>query len=199
MPGTGEQMTPSEWAVLALLDEGPTHGFAIARAMGEDGEIGRVWSMRRPRVYYSIEALIRQGLAHPAKTEASRAGPHRTVLRITPAGHRAVTTWLGTPVDHIRDARSLLLLKLLFLDRRAADPRPLLSAQQERFESIAQRLQTAVSEACGFDRTLLRWRLENATAALRFIETIGVDLTSPSVASARAPIPGTRSPARRTR
>jgi len=165
-------MTPSEWAVLALLAEGPTHGFAIARAMAEDGEIGRVWSLRRSRVYYAIEALVRRELVRPTRTVASRSGPARTVLRITPAGRRVLTGWLSAPVEHVRDARSLLLLKLLFLERADADPRPLLDAQRERFEGITERLQDAVSAASGFDRTLLRWRLENATAALRFIEAV---------------------------
>jgi len=165
-------MPPSEWAVLALLAEGPTHGFALARAMAEDGEIGRVWSLRRPRVYYAIEALTRRGLARPDRTVPSRSGPDRTVLRITPAGRRAVTEWLGTPIEHIRDARSLLLLKLLFLDRRGSDPGPLLAAQRERFERIADRLQNSVNETRGFDQTLLRWRLETATAALRFIDSV---------------------------
>lgn len=165
-------MTPSEWAVLALLAEGPTHGFAIARAMAEDGEIGRVWSLRRPRVYYSIEALIRHGMARADRTVPSRSGPDRTVLRITPTGRLAVTEWLDTPVEHIRDARSQLLLKLLFLDRREADPAPLLDAQRTRFEQIAQRLRGAVDHADGFDRTLLVWRLETATAALHFIDAI---------------------------
>ena len=135
-------MPASEWAVLALLAEGPTHGFAIARAMAEGGEIGKVWS-GPPRVYYAIEALARRGLARPAKTEASRTGPHRTVLGITPSGLGAITTWLATPVEHIRDARSLLLLKLLFLDRQGADPRPSPDAQRARFESIADRLARA--------------------------------------------------------
>lgn len=165
-------MTASEWAVLALLAEGPTHGFAIARALAEDGEIGRVWSLRRPRVYYAIETLTRQGLARPTRTVASRSGPTRTVLSATQPGRRAVTTWLATPIEHVRDARSLLLLKLLFLDRSDADPRPLLSAQRERFESIAERLGAAVDEARGFDQTLLKWRLESATAALRFIDSV---------------------------
>ncbi|MBV9604404.1 MAG: PadR family transcriptional regulator [Solirubrobacterales bacterium] len=172
MPSADEQMPPSEWAVLALLAEGPTHGFALARAMAEDGEIGRVWSLRRPRVYYAIEALTRRGLARPDRTVPSRSGPDRTVLRITPAGRRAVTEWLGTPIEHIRDARSLLLLKLLFLDRRGSDPGPLLAAQRERFERIADRLQKSVNETRGFDQTLLRWRLETATAALRFIDSV---------------------------
>jgi PadR family transcriptional regulator AphA len=173
-------MTPSEWAVLAVLAEGPTHGFAIARAMAEDGDIGRVWSLRRPRVYYAIESLTRQGLAQATGSVPSRTGPERTVLRITPSGRRALSDWLDTPVEHIRDGRSLLLLKLLFLDRSGADPRPLLNAQRERFEGIAERLQTAVNEASGFDRTLLSWRLETATAALRFIEAIFESLGSPA-------------------
>jgi DNA-binding PadR family transcriptional regulator len=122
-------------------------------------------------VYYAIESLTRQRLAQAAGTVASRSGPDRTVLRITPSGRRAVADWLSTPVEHIRDARSLLLLKLLFLDRGGADPRPLLNAQRERFNGIAERLQTAVDAASGFDQTLLRWRLETATAALRFIES----------------------------
>jgi DNA-binding PadR family transcriptional regulator len=162
-------MTPSEWAVLALLAEGPTHGFAVAQAMAEGGEIGRVWSLRRPRVYYAIDALTRKGLARPVGTVPSRSGPDRTVLRITPSGHQTIGAWLTTPVEHIRDARSLLLLKLLFLDRQGADPTPLLAAQRTRFETIAARLQNAIDQADGFDRTLLRWRLETTAAALRFI------------------------------
>lgn len=94
------------------------------------------------------------------------------MLRITPSGARALTDWLAVPVEHIRDTRSLLLLKLLFLDRRDCDPGSLLRAQRTRFQSIADRLQLAVAEAHGFDQALLRWRLESATAALRFIDTI---------------------------
>jgi DNA-binding PadR family transcriptional regulator len=172
LPRTGEQMTPSEWAVLALLAEGPSHGFAIARAVAEDGEIGKVWALRRPRVYYAIEALTRQGLVRTDRTVASRSGPDRTVLRITPAGRRAIADWLGSPVAHVRDARSLLLLKLLFLDRRDLDPTRLLEAQRARFQQIAARLQAAVDEAEGFDQTLVKWRLETAATALRFIDTI---------------------------
>jgi hypothetical protein len=80
--------------------------------------------------------------------------------------------WLDSPVEHIRDGRSLLLLKLLFLERRQADPAPLLHAQRARFEAIAERLETAANEASGFDRTLLCWRLETAAAAQRFIDSL---------------------------
>ena len=171
MPRVRDQLTAGEWAVLALLAEGPTHGFAIARAMAPDGEIGKVWSLPRPRVYYAIDAPTARGFAGPVATVASRSGPHRTVLEVTAPGRRALATWLAAPVEHVRDARSLLLLKLLFLDRSDLDPGPLLRAQRRRFEGLAERLLVAVGEARGFDQTVLSWRLESATAAVRFIDT----------------------------
>ena len=183
---TPDQMTPSEWAVLALLAEGPTHGFAVARAMADDGDIGRVWSLRRPRVYYAIEVLTRLGFARAAETMPSRSGPARTVLRITPSGRRAVTGWLATPVEHVRDARSLLLLKLLFLNRRQIDPGPLLVAQRAHFDSIVERLQGSVDGAHGFDATLLRWRIETAGAAVRFIDAVIDGSSNPTAAAGAA-------------
>jgi DNA-binding PadR family transcriptional regulator len=172
MPRSTEQLSVGEWAVLGLLAEEPTHGFAVARAMAPDGEIGKVWSLPRPRVYHAIDGLTEKGLIEPVGTVASRTGPRRTVLRITPSGRRAVTKWLRAPVQHVRDARSLFLLKLLFLERGARDREPLLRAQRKRFDALADRLATTISEADGFDRTLLRWRLETTTAAVRFIDTL---------------------------
>ena len=81
--------------------------------------------------------------------------------------------WLTTPVEHVRDARSELMLKLLFLDRAGRDPRTLLVAQGERFTAIAAELEAAAEEAEGFARTLALWRLESTRAAVRFVERAG--------------------------
>ena len=167
---TEHELSVSEWAVLGLLAEEPTHGFALARAMQPDGDVGKVWSLPRPRVYHAIDDLARKGLIEPVGTVPSRSGPRRTVLQVTPAGRRALTEWLHTPVDHVRDARSLLLLKLLFLDRGAGDAGRLMRAQRKRFELLADRLATAIAQAEGFDQTLLQWRFETTTAAVRFID-----------------------------
>ena len=170
MARSRDDLGAGEWAVLALLAEQPTHGFAVARAMAADGEIGKVWTMRRPLVYRAIDVLTEAGFGQPAGTEPSTTGPRRTLVEPTPAGRAALTRWLTEPVEHVRDARSLLMLKLLFLGRSKADPAPLLTAQRERFESLAERLADAVGDADGFDRMLLRWRLESTTAAIRFID-----------------------------
>ena len=172
MPRPREDLTAGEWAVLALLAEGPAHGFALARAMAPEGEVGRIWSLRRPLVYRATEQLTERGLARSGKTVPSPKGPQRTVLKVTPAGRRAVAGWLAEPVEHVRDARSLLMLKLLFLARGGGDPAPLLHAQRARFAELAERLTEAVDGADGFDRTLALWRLESTAAALRFVDTM---------------------------
>jgi DNA-binding PadR family transcriptional regulator len=170
MSRSTEDLAAGEWAVLAVLAERPAHGFAVARAMAPDGEIGKVWSLRRPLVYRAINVLCDAGLARSTGTVASRSGPRRTVLEVTPAGRAALRRWLWNPVDHVRDARSLLLLKLLFITRSGRDPRQLLSGQRGRFEALAQRLTVAAETAEGFDAVLVRWRLESTTAAIRFLD-----------------------------
>ncbi|HEY1510457.1 MAG TPA: helix-turn-helix transcriptional regulator [Solirubrobacteraceae bacterium] len=170
MPRSPDDLGAGEWAVLAILAEQPTHGFAVARAMSPDGEIGKVWTMRRPLVYRAIDLLTEAGFARPTATVASSSGPRRTLVEATPAGRRALAGWLAEPVEHVRDARSLLMLKLLFHARGGSDSKPLLTAQRERFDGLARRLAAATDEADGFDQVLLRWRLESTTAAVRFID-----------------------------
>src|SRR5690349_3247687 len=118
MPRPRDELTAGEWALLALLTEQPAHGFALARAMAPDGEVGQVWAVRRPLVYRALETLERMELVRPVRTLPSSTGPQRTILEATPAGKRALKKWLSQPVEHVRDVRSLLMLKLLFLTRR---------------------------------------------------------------------------------
>src|SRR3984957_6937680 len=176
MARTRDELTAGEWATLALLSEQSTHGFALARSMAPDGEVGRVWSLRRPLVYRALETLIGMGLVVPVGTRPSTSGPQRTMLEATPAGRRLLAGWLAQPVTHVRDARSLLMLKLLFLARRHADLEPLLGAQRDQFSRLAEGLSAAADRAEGFDRAILVWRLENTAAANRFTERMLADL-----------------------
>jgi DNA-binding PadR family transcriptional regulator len=170
MARSQHELGAGDWAVLALLAEQPTHGFAVARALAPDGEIGKVWSVRRPLVYRAIDSLSEMGFAAPTGTVPSPSGPRRTVVAATDAGRTAVDAWLVEPVGHVREARSLLMLKLLFLSRRGQDPAPLLNAQRAAFAAHAARLADAAEAADGFDEVLIRWRLESTNAAIRFID-----------------------------
>jgi DNA-binding PadR family transcriptional regulator len=163
-------LAAGEWAVLAVVSEGPTHGFAVAKALGRDGEIGRVWSLSRPLVYRALDHLVDAGLAEKGAAEPSERGPHRTSVRATPVGRRMVRRWLTEPVEHVRDVRSLMMLKLLFIERSGFDPNPLLKAERNLLVPVAAALEQREQAVSGFERTLLQWRLESTRAVLRFLD-----------------------------
>jgi DNA-binding PadR family transcriptional regulator len=163
-------LAPGEWAVLALLCERPAHGWAIASQLTPDGALGGVWTMGRPLVYRSIEILEHRELIEAAGFEPGIRGPNRTILAPTAAGRDALMRWLAEPVDHVRDVRSLLLLKLVFADRLAVDARPMLEAQHDANAAAVAALEQRMPASAGTERILLRFRLESTRAVLRFVE-----------------------------
>jgi PadR family transcriptional regulator AphA len=168
---TAPELSPGEWAVLAFVADAPTHGFAVAKALAADGEVGRVWTLPRPLVYRALDTLQAASLVEPRRVEQGN-GPKRTIVATTRRGRRLVDAWLEQPVEHVRDVRSQLLLKLLFLDRAGRDPSPLLRAQLDELAVLEQALAPKAAQAEGFDRTLALWRLESARAATRALKKL---------------------------
>jgi tRNA-Thr(GGU) m(6)t(6)A37 methyltransferase TsaA len=170
----GPRTEPSlpEWAALGLLCERPAHGWAIVQALRPDGEIGRVFSCTRPLVYRALAQLREAGLAEVRDTSASDAGPARTTLGATRRGRAAFVRWRGETVEHIRDLRSELMLKLLFLDRASLDSAPLLNRQAAVLARAERALEERLDSAGGFERTLALWRLTSSRAALSFVDAL---------------------------
>jgi DNA-binding PadR family transcriptional regulator len=160
-----------EWTVLAVVSEGPTHGFAIAQLTAPGGELGRIWQIPRPVIYRSIGRLLDLGLLTPEAVESGR-GPRRTLYSVTPRGRAAVARWLDTPVRHIREVRSHLLLKLALLDRAGGDPTGLLERQKAILEPIAEAINTETPGTQRFDATLLAWRRATTAATLNFLDDL---------------------------
>ncbi len=179
-------LTLTEWIVLALVGEGPTHGWACVRALRPDGPVGVVWSARGPLVYRAIRLLERAGLI-AATGPAMGRGPSRTVLEITPAGSEGVNEWLIEPVAHIRDLRVELLVKLILHDRRGLDPSLLMLREHERLEPMAVALADRAATAKGADRLVAIWRSTAATAALDFVAKVQTEQETQADPSAIEP------------
>jgi len=165
-------LSTSDWAVLAFLAEGEAHGFRLASVFGPEGELGQIWKIQRPQVYRALEYLVAEDLIRSTRQEEGDAGPPRTVYEVTHEGQAAVKEWLRTPVAHLREGRSDLLLKLAFLTRSGANSRPLLKAQKKVFAQVLKSLEARLETAEGVDRIVLLWRVENARSALNFIEQL---------------------------
>lgn len=172
MPDPAPGLSLTEHAVLALICERPAHGWPIVRALAEDGEIGQIWTVRRGLVYRTIDQLTERRLVAASDTVSGGRGPARTVLRSTPAGRRASRRWLREPVEHVRDLRSELLLKLVLGRRAGIDQHAMLEAQLVVLGTLDRSLDARHKGAEGTDRVLLGFRLETTRAAARFVETL---------------------------
>ncbi len=91
----------------------------------------------------------------------------RTLLTATAAGKRAVDRWLAMPVDHVRDVRTELLLKLVLRQRRGLDLGPLVRAQQRRLGVMLKKLEQPDS-----DDVVSLWRAESAGSVRRFLAAV---------------------------
>ena len=154
----------TEWVVLGLIAERPTHGFALARLLARGGEVGRVWAATRPLTDRAIDQLAADGFIEPVRTEVG-AGPPRTVHRATATGRRALRRWLSQPVAHPREVRAELLVKLLLLERAGKPTGPLLAAQREAFAEVLE-----VTRRASAQDSVSRWRAEQAAAIDRFLQ-----------------------------
>ena len=179
-------MALAEWTVLVLLSQRPAHGFAVSQLTAPDGELGRIWRIPRPVVYRAIGRLQDAGLITPETVEPG-LGPQRTIFAVTPRGRQEAERWLSTPVEHVRDIRSQLLIKLALLYRVGRDPAELLRRQRAALEPIARATQAPGAELDGFDAILLAWRRATAAAALGFLDEIAA--SGPEVSRDRLYVP----------
>jgi DNA-binding PadR family transcriptional regulator len=163
-------LTAGEWSVLALVCEQPAHGWALAATLSRDGDIGAIWSLTRPLVYRALEILQARGLIEVAGPVATNRGPNRTVYRPTKNGRRSIDAWLGQPVEHIRDIRPELLLKLVFAQRNGVDITSMLDAQHALIEEHTSRLERTHANAENGAEILIRYQIEASRGALRFVE-----------------------------
>src|SRR5262245_45255430 len=166
------ELRPGDWAIMALLAEQPSHGWALAETLKPDGEIGAVWHLARPVVYRTLESLEQQGLIEPVALERSPHGPHRVVFTVASRGRGGLYEWLAEPVEHITEIRSLFLLNLVFAARAGIDREPLVRAQRELVEAEATAAELELAGRTDVDRVYGQFRRDEAQAVLGFLDSL---------------------------
>lgn len=167
---TEDQLLLGEWACLGVLYPAPMHGFAVAARLKPTGDVGRVWSLSRALTYRSLDQLSIRGYVHPVAEEPGLAGGNRTILAATRTGRAQLRRWLAAPVVHLRDVRSELLLKLLIAEACDIDISAMLAAQHAHISAMSEVL--AAQVAADPADVVALWRVESASAALRFLERL---------------------------
>lgn len=160
-------LSVTEHAVLGLLAEGQSHGFALSKQLEADADVGRILTVRRPLVYRALDRLVDRGLAEPVSTEKGNSGPNRVIHRVTREGRRELGSWLNRPVAHVREIRIEFLLKIGLLLRAGRSPGPLIAAQRRSLESTLAALDDPVT-----DDHVESWRRHVARAASVFLDEL---------------------------
>lgn len=175
MPSEGPGLSLTEWVVLALLSEAPSHGFAVARTLSRATPLGQVWTVPRPLVYRALGRLEEQGFIVEAGEEPGDPGPRRMVYEATGKGRKAAAQWRSEPVRHLRDVRSAFLAKVL-LRQRANEPLgPLVTEQRAIFAPLFERLADQFQDT-ETDHVIASWRYESSQAVARLLDHLeGLD------------------------
>ncbi len=176
-----QELLLGEWACLGILYPGPTHGFAIAARLKPTGDVGRVWSLSRPLTYRSLDQLSTRGYIHAIGEEPGIAGGNRTILAATRTGRAQLRKWLNTPVAHLRDLRSELLLKLIIADLCDIDVSAMLERQRSHISELADVLREQTTNSTEPVDVVALWRSESSEGALRFLDRLSGSVSrSPS-------------------
>lgn len=170
------RMSVTEFAVLGVLAEGPSHGFAVSKLLNHEANLGRVFTVRRPLVYRALDRLVETGHAEAVSTEKGDAGPNRVIHRITPQGRRRLRRWLGQPVSHVRDLRIEFLLKLALLRRAGKSPVSLIRDQRAALSSTLTALDDPGADP---EDHVELWRRHSAAAAAAYLDNLETHYTLP--------------------
>jgi PadR family transcriptional regulator AphA len=149
--------------VLALVVHTPGHGWAIHEELAPTGEIGRAWTLSRQLVYRAIDTLVEDGLVKRA-TPKDGGGADKVIISATALGKRANAKWLDTPVTHLRDVRTELVVKIMLREKFGLVLSPFIDSQQKVFDPLIAAINADTS-----DSPVNVWRKESANAVARYL------------------------------
>jgi DNA-binding PadR family transcriptional regulator len=110
---------PIQHAVLALLDDGPTHGYELKGRF--EAAIGPQWGrLNIGHLYQTLDRLSRDGYVTSERVP-NDVRPDRRVFALTDAGREELARWLEQPAERTTGYRDELFFKLLVASRAGAE------------------------------------------------------------------------------
>jgi PadR family transcriptional regulator AphA len=162
---------PVEYAALGCLADSRMHGYELQRTLSR--RVGSLWRIASSQLYNVLHRIEEDGWIDSTR-ESDSARPSRTVYRITPKGEAAFESWLGAPVEHLRDIRVEFLAKIYFARRRGHEvATKLVAAQMDVLESLEAGLARRVgleSDDEVFGRIVVSFRRKRVRSMIEWLE-----------------------------
>ncbi|MCK9519167.1 MAG: PadR family transcriptional regulator [Dehalococcoidia bacterium] len=163
------RLLPAEHAVLAMLREGPMHGYEMARLF-ESPELQLICPVEQSSLYTYLRNLEAPGFVTWSERRVG-ARPPRKMYELTEVGRAEVERWLRTAVERLREVRMDFLLKLFFL--RQFDREAELQLIQDQIDVCERYLQSldAVEVVSEFHMLALDSKRSAAVGTLNWLRT----------------------------
>ena len=128
--------------ILALLEEGPSHGWQMKSCI--EAALGPEYGgLNRGYIYEVIHKIEREGLITTRVEPQAGPRPDRSVHEITGAGREQLTRWLGEPVRPSAGFRDEFVQKVLAASLRGTDElRQFCRLQRQALLAESKTLQT---------------------------------------------------------
>ena len=163
--------------LLALLAEGPKHGFALRSEF--ETRTGGTWPLNVGQVYTTLSRLVRDGLAE----EVSREADGSVIYDITEAGREEIERWWIAPVDRGHPNRDELAIKLaLAVTVPGVDVRGVVQRQRSENLRVMQQYTQLKRSIANKENAGLAWRLVldhlifAAEAEARWLDHVDLEL-----------------------
>ena len=171
------QLSLIEATCLALIGQGSTHGYDIAKRFHPEGDIGEVFTQTNPVVYRALKSLETAQLVKSTDALGVRK-QLKFALSVTEEGERIFGNWLNAPAIHIRDLRTEFLVKLHLRELAGLKQRKFIALQRDALENVLSHLLANPSRSA-----VAIWRREQARAVARFLDELAGE-ESPSTNNA---------------
>jgi PadR family transcriptional regulator AphA len=166
-----DRLSLADNVCLTLIVNGAEHGWAVVQQLQPTTPLGRIWSLSRALTYRSIEHLIELRYVRRRGVVAGK-GADRRLVYATSRGRNIAHTWLETPIEHLRDVRTELLLKLELRTQAKKSNVAFIRRQQKMFAPVIATLGvTARSSRVPVDL----WRSESAKSVDAFLHKLEPD------------------------
>jgi PadR family transcriptional regulator, regulatory protein AphA len=175
MRGKLNPFRSSEYVLLGLLFEKPTHGYELHKLVADPEGIGLVWLVKMSNLYAQLDKLEAKGYI-TGIIQPGDAHPNRTEYHITSDGKTAFEVWLNTMVKHPRDFRQEFMARYYYVIKFfPSKVVQLCQNQLQECNAWLSNIQTSEQQAKNgpfFKRSVIEFRRMQIQAIIHWLEAI---------------------------
>ena len=173
MRGKPNTFISSEYALLGLLYQNPSHGYELHKQISDPEGIGLIWRIKMSNLYALLDKLEQKGYISGI-IQPGDSHPNRTEFNITDDGKTAFRSWLETTVKHPRDFRQEFMVRLYYVLRlQPTKINDLCQKQLQECNSWLENTQASnqqVDEKSMYKKSIIEFRVAQIRAIIHWLE-----------------------------